>query len=561
MEPLNEINENNIVDLSSQNFINILRGDAQMYIFGYANSPAMGKASEDDSVRIAEAKREKPSYAVIRIPAFWNKQLWEHHYGPQYSSGKKPNPDKPFYTKINEEVYFYNQLKKQLPDGTYADEPNLKRGIDLKYCLFQGSFHLSNIVSDSFIDFNYCRISDVPKELHGPGEKLTIPDLIFSNSSFTRIKIDNIEAINGNSITELKLENTTASELVISNSKIRFLNITGSSKFEKIIVKNSIIQKIAIDSSEAIVCDIIGPNNIGTFNIKSRIQQLSFITDMNNSNTVIKRSSIEELHIQFNSQIEKSITILRDVDFESINVTGVHNGDTLFKNIRCSKLFVSNFSNTGNLRFHTADFTKFFNLQDASLGKTDFTQVTFSTTMSCNIIQSNVSEASISNTRFPSNIQAENHSGIREVYRQLKYASSKQNDRIQELAYEALEMDAYKNDKSNTKTWGDQVILITNRYSNNHGQDWRNAICGLLFVTTIAFRLIQLSLGYKLVIGFPSAYEVAQYLNFAFNPIHDFDKIFEKDNLGYARIIDNFAKLLSGYFLFQFLRAFRKYVK
>jgi len=566
MEPTDVPRDNNVRIYDAGRFISIIRGGDLNFVYGYGLSNAMRAANEYQNKNDAHNRGEVYTFEPIRIPDFWTKEKWLYRNGFMPVENL-PDLDKPLITKIRGEVNFYNPNKTKQHDGTYVDTPNLARGILLKDCLFESVFKVKNIKSDSFIHLERCRISNEHLKLHGPDGPITIPDLKFYDSKFTEIFIDDIKSINGEQLTALEFNNTNSTTLKISNSKIDKLIISGSSKFEHIDIINSDVSSLLFNSTEPLSLKLTDCSKIGQLVVNSEIRNV--VIEPNQSDKLIKDklSNIELLDIRFVNQSFKGYLTVKDVNIGSTVLSGEHNITTLFKNLNCINLKFLSFTNSGNLRFNSIYITQYIIIDETSLGKSDFTKVVFNKNIVADVISSNVTEVHLNETYFPKNINSvNNYEGAREIYRQLKYASSKQGDRIQELEYEALELDAFKKDKNFKKSWGDNFILWSNKYSSNHGRDWRYAFGALIAITILLYNSLKLSMGYELVRELPSTSEISEYLNFALNPLHDFDKVFkdsiiEDEDLDLARVIDSIARILSGYFIFQFLRAFRKYVK
>ena len=128
--------------------------------------------------------------------------------------------------------------------------------------------------------------------------------------------------------------------------------------------------------------------------------------------------------------------------------------------------------------------------------------------------------------------------------------------RIQEVFEEILKKDG---------NWRDRLILLTNRHSNDYGHDWFLSVKVLFIVSLYLFvftKLVLLNFRFE---NSPSLSHIAQFLMFMINPIHKFGEIFpgHEDSYyrGFAECLDIVGRLFSGYMIFQFLKAFRKYVR
>lgn len=268
--------------------------------------------------------------------------------------------------------------------------------------------------------------------------------------------------------------------------------------------------------------------------------------------------------------MNKGKYLFKDATIRRFELYGVNNNSILFKNCLINKINIEDFSNPGDLSLHNINNVNEINIKNSSMGKAELLDVDLSKPAVSKIISSNLLDVVLIDTVFPDVLTANSetdYKGIRDAFRQLKLASGKQGNRIQELKYEAFEMNAYKKDKSAIKTLDERAILAFNKWTNNHGQNWLIPLIEIFLLTIPAFILIKLQLGYTFIFGSISAGDFGQYFEFAFNPLHNFISVFGEDKTispnetGRAKLIDVLTKIFSGLLIFQMIRAFRKYVK
>jgi hypothetical protein len=144
---------------------------------------------------------------------------------------------------------------------------------------------------------------------------------------------------------------------------------------------------------------------------------------------------------------------------------------------------------------------------------------------------------------------------LRELFRQLKNICSNNLDKFSQLKFEQLEMHFYSKELKWGKNFGDWLILMSNRYSNNHGQDWQRALKWLFLFSIINYVFLHIS--FKSF----SCFHVGNFLSFVL-PIHSLKDILCGEQVfnGWVMFWDMLQRLISSYLIFQFLRAFRKYV-
>lgn len=146
----------------------------------------------------------------------------------------------------------------------------------------------------------------------------------------------------------------------------------------------------------------------------------------------------------------------------------------------------------------------------------------------------------------------------RELFRQFKNVCFKNMDKVSQLQFERMEMTFYSTQLHWRKNFQDWFILKTNQFSNNHGINWLLPLGWLLFFSLTFFSAIVLFSGCFL------SYNFGNYLTFIF-PWHNIEGLLKggcskTSNSNWVLFFDFLQKLFSSYFIFQFLRSFRKYV-
>ena len=155
-----------------------------------------------------------------------------------------------------------------------------------------------------------------------------------------------------------------------------------------------------------------------------------------------------------------------------------------------------------------------------------------------------------------SNIRSDN----RETYRIIKDSYEKANNRVEALHYHALEMNMLLGEtKPFSKDWW---ILSLNKWSSNHGTDWRR---GVLFTLTVALLFFS---AYMFFRGSRLCFEIvcidrflSQYFAFIF-PIRELKtEMIDLDKGGaWAMILsDLLGRIFIGFGIYQTITAFRKF--
>ncbi len=151
---------------------------------------------------------------------------------------------------------------------------------------------------------------------------------------------------------------------------------------------------------------------------------------------------------------------------------------------------------------------------------------------------------------------------IRENYRQLKFACSKQGDVIGEQHFHGLEMRAYAKSLKWPDNFLDTLILKFSYWTSNFGQSlWRPFIFGFIVIEGFFFWLLYLTGGTKLVsldlLDFDNQINILAEFIRVINPLHKNDP----ELTGCSFILDVLLRILSSYFIYNIIRATRRYIK
>ena len=426
-------------------------------------------------------------------------------------------------------------------------------------CEFQNTFSILNVQSTRNLVINNCSFAShesVEKDLEIGCSTFESVDIIGSTridqkKSLKEININLLETnrllLSGLTIDKLIIncEFTYIDQITIHECTIAYVEIKGHS-IGNVFFSNTYVSR--------------------SLRIDIRVKQL-LITSFNLSDS--EKKLFSEVYVNLHNDEDKGEYVIQDISIGALSISGINNNKVLIKNCEVSTLSFDHLSNVGELKMQAVNKVKALLIYSSSLGNAEFLTVDFSGTTQTEVIDSNLLDVIFINTSLPYNLASrskDDYRGIREVFRQLKVASGRQGNRIQELKYEALEMSAYERDEATNKTKDEKFILWLNKITNNHGQSWSRAAIMLIIVTVVLFIIIKSVFGYTHTFRL-SSYQVSQYLEFAVNPLHNFEKIFETEinynpsNAPWAKIIDIVSKLLEGILLFQLIRAFRKYVR
>jgi uncharacterized protein YjbI with pentapeptide repeats len=288
---------------------------------------------------------------------------------------------------------------------------------------------------------------------------------------------------------------------------------------------------------------------------------------------------------------QESIIDVSEVVFKHFVLNGLTNlGRLRFANISFNDVFLAPASLSKVKEFldpiildNSPKFSTFY-IQKSILDKVEFISVNFNSYLLAiressllNIVVSNVTwpekifhfrlESKIDNKlpfiKLP--LRSKDYLLIKENYRQLKYALSKQGDIVGEHYFHGLEMRAHYNYLSfrKVKNWGDKLILILSYLTSNYGQSLGRPFLSLIIGHSILFGIALLFNGFEPLSlslenptweGFEKGVE-----NFFFyiNPLRKAEFSFG----GYLVLIDILMRIWSSYMIYNIIRASRRFIK
>lgn len=221
----------------------------------------------------------------------------------------------------------------------------------------------------------------------------------------------------------------------------------------------------------------------------------------------------------------------------------------------------------------------------SNLGKIDFIGCNLSS-FDLEFAYSKITEIFLAGTKMPTSIttpkEKENvlYSQQRLGYSQIKKIHENRGDSVEAGNYHAREMDSYFNSLNYFENGWEKFNLLLSKASSYYGQSWKRGLFSLFVVSMILFYCYCHALGYKLALPatdytLNNFHELESYLLEFMNPLHKADYIPEqlyifhhnqKPPLEYmiprqARLIDILSRIIIGFFLYQFIQAFRRYGK
>jgi hypothetical protein len=149
-----------------------------------------------------------------------------------------------------------------------------------------------------------------------------------------------------------------------------------------------------------------------------------------------------------------------------------------------------------------------------------------------------------------------------EVYRQLKHAMSKSGNYIEEKRFYSQEMNCYNKTLSWKTNFWNKLILSFSNYCSNYGQSFLRPLLWLFLSTLIFFGVLVAFYDYKdLQIHLTDQFnrrETYRILGEFFNLLNPARKF--EDLTGFAVLIDLISRVLASAFIYNMIRATRRFV-
>ena len=343
-------------------------------------------------------------------------------------------------------------------------------------------------------------------------------------------------------------------------------------------------------------------NWVQFFNLNSK--GLIFNKNIFEETVTIKSSTIDSWSIigdTFNKKLEyenftpdlKGVLRIQNWRVAELNISGINqNLKLLLCQMSIRTLKMIEFTNYADVTFERCQAeNELFktNLVDSSaiimahndLGTTRFTEMDFRSFLTINVENTSFDGIKCSNVNwfddsqlvmgFSDNNTSKAHRTRREIYRQIKHALKSQGNQIDSLLFQAREMRAHRAELKSSDNYGsnDKLIMTVNM-TNNYGIDWFKPLW-IVALITLGFYLIELPLfSDKLQYCYATSWEEVKMTwlecigHFKvywqiFNPARKFESVYGEDRSAFLYLLDLLHRLILGIFIFQIIRAFRKF--
>jgi hypothetical protein len=276
-------------------------------------------------------------------------------------------------------------------------------------------------------------------------------------------------------------------------------------------------------------------------------------------------------------------TTIDNVSLYSLSMTGNPDGKISVENATIGDWYLSDFSPKDEVGFYNInprkphDAETKIGIHKSNLDKVWFDNVYFGDFDRLSFYRSKFSNASftscsfpeeyktyekfspIKNIHYPENRTVNHHKDQYEIFLQLKKALESTGNYYEAQKLQAISHTALN--KVQSITDADKFILSINRISNNHGLSIKEPFYWFLCVSVCSYLLYLWSLGLAFQRTAFDPNLIGYYFSFV-DITHRSDFLLNKDELnGWSLAIDSFHKFLSGFLIYQFIAAFRKYGK
>lgn len=430
----------------------------------------------------------------------------------------------PFFLRYdnNEEWGFPTQSKNEkCEDGKYRTRVEYK--LEFVNCIFEKRVHLTNLLFKEGLTFNNCKLNgvfeiiDVVIKDHFLLEDVEI-------KSALHLDKNQIEWILGLGILAKDirlLRNDIKSAVIYDPTSIETLNILFHKNHEQnIFLTRIIVEKLIIG----------GRNTKGELSITDSLVNHLLIENFENENNV------HFIRTRPETQIESSFHIIQ--------------------------------SDMGKAHFHQLSLEKY---ETVSMYNNDFLESAFIGTIWPQTISAyapkETTEFKIQQKSIKENKQRYLHAQ-KETYRQLKYIMDKQGDRLNEVMFYEREMNIHNKLLPWSWPWKDtfwdKIILHASRMFSRYGQSILRPLFWLLAFNGIFFFVLAYWHQFKgIAIEFTGTYIPGSFTEglgqfFALlNPTRKIDESLT----GWAIFWDLISRVSAGFFLYNMIRATRRFVK
>src|SRR5690606_32654497 len=287
------------------------------------------------------------------------------------------------------------------------------------------------------------------------------------------------------------------------------------------------------------------------------------------------------LHIKYSPEIDHKETKIINSKLNSLSLTGYVNGNLSIESTKVNNWYIRDFTTEFGASFYNISPSKSIEskieIHKSNLDKSWFDNIAFSsyklisfyrtkfgktTFTSCDFPSNSTSFESftaLENVHYPENKPDKYYKDQYEIFLQLKWQLEGTGN-----FYESQKLQAISNDAlmkiEDISCW-DKFILQTNSLSNNHGLSIARPLKWFVLFSFVLYLLYLISVRRILLDTDFDPTLIGYYFSFI-DLTHRNDFLVEKEHFSaWTLSIDYINKVLTGYFIYQFISAFRKYGK
>lgn len=292
--------------------------------------------------------------------------------------------------------------------------------------------------------------------------------------------------------------------------------------------------------------------------------------------------------LSYNKKVEQSKVNISSAALRALSIDGEQNGLMSVENCKIQNLYFRDFSTKGdatlfNIKPLDSKSTGKIEIKRSNLDNTWFDNIDFNDYKPLSFFRTRFGKVRFSACSFPGDYRGfEQFNALENIHYPEKKSDNYYKDQYEIFLslknalesngnfYEAQKLQAVSNEAlkkiKDVSRW-DRAILWINSQSNNHGLSIKRPLFYFFGCTILIYVLYLWTLGRMFnSYGFDASM-VGYYFSFV-DPTHriDFLEDVKKSNTGTwavsgALALDFFGKLISGFFIYQFVAAFRKYGK
>ena len=289
------------------------------------------------------------------------------------------------------------------------------------------------------------------------------------------------------------------------------------------------------------------------------------------------------VRIKYSIEIDKVETKIINSFLNSLTLSGYCNGKIAIENTKIEHWYLHDFSsqdeiaffnisplkkpskngkiefrmcNLDKARFDNIIFSEYsiISFYKTKIGKANFTSCSFPTTYT-----SFEKFKSLENVHYPEKQSDNYYKDQYEVFLQLKQALESTGNFYESQKLQAISNDALK--KINDVSIWDKSILWINSKSNNHGLSIKRPLLFFIFFSITFYILYLLSIG-RIFNSKEIDFTLVGYYFSFIDLTHRSDFLVSKNEFNFWSLtLDSINKIIVGFFIYQFIAAFRKYGK